>query len=48
MARATKDAGGRGVGIITKYLKDREQGWDGCDEMIVTDTMRQRKGLLEP
>ncbi|MHC5024452.1 MAG: LOG family protein [Planctomycetota bacterium] len=47
VARAAKDAGGRVVGIITQYLNDRELGWNGCDEMIVVDTMRERKQLLE-
>lgn len=46
-ARATKAAGGRVIGIITKQLLDLEQGWDGCDELVVVDTMRERKRLLE-
>jgi uncharacterized protein (TIGR00730 family) len=46
-ARAAKAAGGRVVGIITKQLLDLEQGWNGCDEMIVVDSMRERKRLLE-
>jgi uncharacterized protein (TIGR00730 family) len=46
-ARAAKAAGGRVVGIITRQLLDLEQGWTGCDEMIVVDSMRERKRLLE-
>lgn len=46
-ARAAKAAGGRVEGIITKQLLDLEQGWTGCDEMVVVDTMRERKRLLE-
>lgn len=46
-ARAAKAAGGRVEGIITQQLLDLEQGWTGCDEMIVVGTMRERKRLLE-
>ncbi|MBL9119776.1 MAG: TIGR00730 family Rossman fold protein [Phycisphaerae bacterium] len=46
-ARAAKAAGGRVLGVITKQLLNLEQGWNGCDEMIVVDTMRERKRLLE-
>lgn len=46
-ARAAKGAGGRVVGIITQQLLDLEQGWTGCDELIVVDSMRERKRLLE-
>lgn len=45
-ARAAKSAGGRVEGIITQKLVDLEQAWDGCDEMIVVDTMRERKRIL--
>ena len=45
-ARAAKAAGGRVEGVITQKLLDYEQGWDGCDEMIVVDTMRERKRIL--
>jgi uncharacterized protein (TIGR00730 family) len=46
-ARAAKAAGGHVVGIITKQLLDLEQGWTGCDEMVVVESMRDRKKLLE-
>lgn len=45
-ARACKSAGGRVEGIITRRFLDLEQGWDGCDELVVVDTMRERKRLL--
>ncbi len=45
-ARACKAAGGRVEGIITRKFLDLEQGWDGCDELIVVETMRERKKLL--
>ena len=47
VARATKAAGGRVEGVITRQLLDLEQGWDGCDEMVVVASMRERKRLLE-
>ena len=45
-ARACKAAGGRVEGIITRKFLDLEQGWLGCDELVVVDTMRERKKLL--
>ena len=45
-ARAAKAAGGRVEGIITRKFLDLEQGWDGCDELVVVDSMRERKRLL--
>lgn len=47
VARAAQAAGGCVVGIITRKLLDREQGWSGCHELLVVDTMRERKRLLE-
>ncbi|MCH2162013.1 MAG: TIGR00730 family Rossman fold protein [Phycisphaerales bacterium] len=43
VAEATKDAGGTVVGIITEYLHDREVAFTRCDELVVVDTMRERK-----
>ena len=45
-ARAAKAGGGRVTGIITRKLLDLEQGWQGCDELLVVDTMQQRRRLL--
>lgn len=47
LARAAREQGGEVVGIITRYLHDRELGYDGCRELITVDTMRERKRLLE-
>jgi uncharacterized protein (TIGR00730 family) len=46
IARTMKSAGGKVVGVITKRLLDLEQGYDQCDELIVVDTMAQRKTLM--
>lgn len=47
LARATRGAGGRTVGIIPGHLVDREAADTDSDELIVTETMRERKGLME-
>ncbi|MFO0895164.1 MAG: TIGR00730 family Rossman fold protein [Phycisphaerales bacterium] len=46
VARAVREAGGRVEGIITRKLLGLEQGWDQCDELVVVDTMRERKRIL--
>lgn len=47
IARAARAAGGKTIGIITKRLMQAEVGDTACDELIVVDTMRERKRLLE-
>jgi uncharacterized protein (TIGR00730 family) len=46
VARSLKKNGGRIHGIITKRLLALEQGFDGCDELMVVDTMSERKKLM--
>jgi uncharacterized protein (TIGR00730 family) len=46
VARAARGKGGRVVGVITKFLMDIEQGDPDCDEMLVVETMRERKRIL--
>lgn len=46
VSQAARAAGGRTIGIITRTLMDREVGDSRCDELIVVDTMRERKRLL--
>jgi hypothetical protein len=45
-ARAAKAGSGRVTGIITRKLLDLEQGWTGCDELVVVDTMQERRRML--
>ena len=47
LARSTRAAGGRTVGIIPGHLVDREAADTDSDELIVTETMRERKRLME-
>ncbi len=46
VAKATKDAGGRVVGIIPKALVDRELANTDCDELYIVDTMHERKAMM--
>lgn len=43
IADAALAAGGEVVGVIPAFLRDLELAHDGCDEMIVTDSMHSRK-----
>ena len=43
--RATR--GGRTVGVIPKALVHREVADADADELVVTDTMRERKQVME-
>ncbi len=46
LARAAKGSGGRVTGIITEQFLKLEQGWNGCDELVVVPTMAERKHEL--
>jgi len=47
VAREVKEAGGRVVGVIPDFMRVRELAYDGAHEMIVVETMRERKRLME-
>lgn len=47
VARGTKEAGGRVVGVIPEFMKVRELAFDEADELITVLTMRERKMLME-
>ena len=47
IARAARASGGRVVGVITRKLVAMERADHECDELIVVDTMRERKAILE-
>ena len=46
VAQATQAAGGRVVGVIPQALVDKEFARDECDELIVVETMHQRKQIM--
>jgi uncharacterized protein (TIGR00730 family) len=47
VASAARARGGRTVGVIPQQLMRREIADTGADELIVTDTMRARKQIME-
>jgi uncharacterized protein (TIGR00730 family) len=47
VAYGARSAGGRTVGVIPKALVHRELADIAADELVVTDTMRQRKQVME-
>jgi len=47
VARAARGAGGRTIGIIPEHLMALEVADLDSDELIVTDTMRERKRLMD-
>ncbi|RYF81515.1 MAG: TIGR00730 family Rossman fold protein [Comamonadaceae bacterium] len=46
VAEATREAGGRVVGIIPQALVDREVANPLCDELHVVQTMHERKAMM--
>ena len=46
VARAAMDAGGEVVGIIPRFLQEREQATHAWSELVVVDNMHQRKQLM--
>ncbi|MBX3736503.1 MAG: TIGR00730 family Rossman fold protein [Candidatus Didemnitutus sp.] len=47
VARGTKSAGGRVIGVIPEFMKARELEFTEADELISVITMRERKMLME-
>ncbi len=47
VAQGARSRGGRTVGVIPKALVHREVADVDADELVVTDTMRQRKQFME-
>jgi uncharacterized protein (TIGR00730 family) len=47
IARAVHEYHGYVVGVIPQALLDREVGYHASDELIVTETMRQRKQTMD-
>lgn len=47
IADAVLDAGGEVLGIIPHFLKAKEVCHTGLTELVVTDTMHQRKWIME-
>jgi uncharacterized protein (TIGR00730 family) len=47
LAQAVKDAGGRVVGVIPEFMKERELAYHQADELITVESMRERKRVME-
>lgn len=47
LARTMQAHGARVVGIIPQSLVDMEVAYNQCDELLVTENMRQRKAAME-
>ena len=47
LADAARAGGGRVVGVTPRLFVDKNVADTACDELIVCDTMRQRKQLME-
>ena len=46
-ARGVKSRGGRVIGVVPSFLKVDGILYDACDEMIFTETMGERKAIME-
>lgn len=46
VADATLAAGGRVIGVIPKALVDKEQAHNGCTELLIVETMHERKRIM--
>lgn len=47
LAKTVHANGGKVVGVIPDFLKDKEVAYEAADEMIVTKDMRDRKTIME-
>ncbi|MBY8853998.1 LOG family protein, partial [Saccharothrix sp. MB29] len=47
VAKAAREGGARTTGVIPRGLVDREVADSEADELLVVDTMRDRKALME-
>lgn len=47
LARAVHQQGGRVIGVIPEKLRDLELAYEQADELIITQTMRDRKRIME-
>ena len=47
LARSVHEHGGTVVGVIPQGLVDRELAYDAADELLVTETLRERKAEMD-
>ena len=46
-ARGAESAGGHIIGVVPRFINADGVSFPGCDELIMTDTMRERKAEME-
>jgi hypothetical protein len=46
-ARGVSEAGGELVGVVPNFMSEYEQIFEGCTEFIKSETMAQRKEIME-
>lgn len=46
-ARGARSAGGHIIGVVPRFINADGVSFPGCDELIMTDTMRERKAEME-
>lgn len=47
VAKAARAGGARTIGVIPRSMVEREWADHDSDELLITDTMRERKGLMD-
>lgn len=47
VARTVHEYQGKVIGVIPEALRAKEVSYEACDELIVTETMRERKAIME-
>jgi len=47
VARAAHEAGGKVIGVIPDFIRERGLAYDPADELVVTHSMRERKAVME-
>jgi uncharacterized protein (TIGR00730 family) len=47
VARGAREGGARTIGVIPTSMVEREWADHDSDELLITDTMRERKGLMD-
>ena len=46
VARACRAEGGTILGVITSHLAELEVAFEGCDDLVVVESMRERKKIM--
>ncbi|HEY1973139.1 MAG TPA: TIGR00730 family Rossman fold protein [Pseudonocardia sp.] len=47
VAKAARSGGARTIGVMPRSMVEREWADHDSDELLITDTMRERKGLMD-